>query len=347
MRPRFVAVILILMLAALVAIFWLRPGQQHAPVQIPAESLTGFSNAPTSEAQNVATPQPRVNPIVTGTAALSSSDPQKRQDDFRQTIENKNTPITFYGQVIDQDSNGVPAAQVKTVVREWYVFPPETLNAEAKEIHLDQMTDASGRFQIIGMSGDSVFLESIIKDGYELEPGQHNYGPTGSSLENPLVFKMWQINIHEQMITGEKKFKIVPDGRWYFIDLENGSISESASGDLKVWIKRPDPIAEGSKYAWSSGIEAIGGGLSQELDPNSSMYIAPTENYLPSFSYDEAATSDGWGDTTGAERFYVKLNGGQNYGRISIELEAYYNNQTPAMIRIQYAVNTTGSRILR
>ena len=55
----------------------------------------------------------------------------------------------------------------------------------------------------------------------------------------------------------------------------------------------------------------------------------------------------GWGDTTGEQRFYVRLNNGQEYGRISIELEAYYNSQIPGMIRLSCTINPSGSRILR
>ncbi len=47
------------------------------------------------------------------------------------------------------------------------------------------------------------------------------------------------------------------------------------------------------------------------------------------------------------KRFYVQLNNRQEYGRITIELYARYNDQTPGLIRLSYAIDPSGSRILR
>jgi hypothetical protein len=157
---------------------------------------------------------------------------------------------------------------------------------------------------------------------------------------------MWSTNIHEQLITGEKKFHIVPDGRAYFINLTDGTISESGEGDLKVWVKRPDQIAYGKRYDWSCEMDAINGGFLQETDANSSMYSAPADGYVSLFQFEQKIGS-GWGDSTGTQRFYVTLKNGQEYGRISIELYAYYNNQIPGMIRLSYVINPSGSNILR
>jgi hypothetical protein len=159
---------------------------------------------------------------------------------------------------------------------------------------------------------------------------------------------MWNTNIHEQLITGEKKFQIVPDGRPYVIDLTKGTVAESGNGDLKVWVKRPQQITYGKRYDWSCEVDASNSGeLLRETNATESMYQAPAEGYTNSFAYEEPATANGWGDTTGAQRFYVRLRDGQEYGRISIELEAYYNDHIPGLVRLSYAINPSGSRILR
>jgi hypothetical protein len=74
--------------------------------------------------------------------------------------------------------------------------------------------------------------------------------------------------------------------------------------------------------------------------------LAPIEGYTTSFQF-EQDVGGGWGDSTGDKWFYVSLNNGQEYGKITIELMAYYNDQIPGMIRISYAINPSGSRILR
>jgi hypothetical protein len=49
----------------------------------------------------------------------------------------------------------------------------------------------------------------------------------------------------------------------------------------------------------------------------------------------------------GEHQFYLKLKNGQEYGQMSIDLHAPFNNQTPGLIRLSYAINPSGSRILR
>ena len=76
------------------------------------------------------------------------------------------------------------------------------------------------------------------------------------------------------------------------------------------------------------------------------MYLAPADGYTPTFKF-EQKVGGGWGDSTGEKQFYVRLNNGQVYGRIAIELFAYYNDRMPGMVRVQYVLNPSGSQILR
>ena len=93
-------------------------------------------------------------------------------------------------------------------------------------------------------------------------------------------------------------------------------------------------------------MDALNGGLLEETNRYSAMFSAPTGNYVSSFQIQQNIGS-GWGDSTGTKRFYVMLNNGRQYGQVSIELFAYYNDQIPGMIHVQYAINPTGSRILK
>lgn len=267
---------------------------------------------------------------------------QNRAEILKEALEEKNIPVAFYGQVIDEDSNALAGVKIQIYIRHWEL----TENAVSRPIHIERETDSDGHFDINGVTGDGLSIEYLGKDGYELEPGQRSYGVTGGSFEDPVVFKMWSTNVHERLIAGENKFQIVPDGRVYVIDLANGTIGQAGEGDLKVWIKRPAEIVHGRKYDWSCEVAAINGGLLEESNSNSSMYSAPKEGYGPSFQFDQSVGS-GWGDSTGEKRFYLRLNNGQLYGRIVIEVFAYYNGQIPSLIRVQYAINPSGSRILR
>jgi hypothetical protein len=138
--------------------------------------------------------------------------------------------------------------------------------------------------------------------------------------------------------------RYVPDGRLYAINITNGVIAErdSAIGDMTFWVKRPEKIVLARRFDWTSELQIIGGGFAEETDRNAAMYIAPSDGYSNTFHFD---ARNGWSDTTGVRRFYLRLKNG-NYGRASIEIMAYYNSQIPGLIRIEYAINPTGNRIL-
>ncbi len=76
------------------------------------------------------------------------------------------------------------------------------------------------------------------------------------------------------------------------------------------------------------------------------MFEAPTSGYTNSFEFQGQIKGGQRGDI-GERQFYVQLKNGQEYGQMSIGLYAPFNDQTPGLIRLSYAVNPSGSRILR
>jgi hypothetical protein len=147
------------------------------------------------------------------------------------------------------------------------------------------------------------------------------------------------------LITGEKSFHIVPDGRPYFINLTDDTITESGEGDLKVWVQYTNQVVHGQLYDWSSGIEVINGGLLEEPF-GSVMYSAPADGYVPSFRLQQQIKGGQSGEI-GDRCFYLALKNGQEYGRMNINLYAPYGYISPGLIHISYAINPSGSRILR
>jgi len=147
------------------------------------------------------------------------------------------------------------------------------------------------------------------------------------------------------LITGEKKFQIVPDGRPYFINLTDGTIAESGTGDLKVWIKYPAQVTRGQLYDWSCEIDAVNGGL-LEQPLGTAMYQAPAAGYTPSFQVQQQIKGGQRGHI-GERQFYLNLKNGQEYGQMSIELHAPFNDEIPGLVNLSYAINPSGSRILR
>jgi hypothetical protein len=352
MRPRFLIFISILTLAILVIIFWLRPVQRTTTSEPTQGTIQPVSNAPTvtsSVRQNVSSqPPPTVPPSASSPPELSMN--EKTAKIIREFYSNHSLPIEFYGQIIDQDSNPVPNVKINISIPRSYLFPPNDSGAfpmSNSVVRLEKETGSDGRFEINGETGDEVEIKSVQKNGYEPEPNiPHSFGASSGSLESPVVFRMWPTNLHEQLISDEKHYHIQIDGRPYFINLTDGTIAESGDADLKVSIKYPAEIISGQTNNWLSEVDVINGGLFEETDSSSSMFSAPANGYTPTFQYNQQIR-DGQRGSIGTRRFYVRLKSGQEYGRVTIELYAPYNNQIPGMIRLSYAINPSGSHILR
>lgn len=344
----------VIFLAVLISFFY------HREKEPKPATATQISNANATFEQNTllsTVDQQQTNVNTEPSAAAAALQPSQNnsvtpQNKFRALVENKNTLINFWGLVVDQDGNPLEGVKINGNTRTWYVT--DTLGFDSRFPKVSATSDAKGKFEILNASGDDLTLK-MEKSGYQLEPnaklgfGYHTSERFSANPNSPIVFKMWNTNIHEQLITGEKRFHIVPDGRPYTIDLIKGTIAESGEGNLKVWIKYQTNVTGSQLYDWSSEIDATNGGLLQETNAYSSMYSAPVEGYIPTFQYPShpQQIKVGQRGSTRPLRFYVKLRNGQEYGRITIELIAPYNDQIPGMIHVQYAINPTGSRILK
>jgi len=348
MRPKVFIFLIISIVVVLMVIFWLRPAKPTITTDA-AQTFTQSTNVQAAGA-NVAAqavsgsmpsgvmpaPVPKPGPNITNRPTL--------QDVNEKFIESKNRPIEFYGRVIDQDSNAISGATIKIGVSHWYMLNPLTQQLGAKVIQLEQTSDTDGRFEFHGTTGDG-FGVQIIRGGYEMEQSKSGFGSTAGSYGNPEVFKMWSTNVHEQLIAGNKSFPVTPDGRPYFINLTDDTISEVDNGDLKVWIQYTNQTVRGQLYDWSCGIEVINGGL-MEQGLGSPMFQAPTDGYAPKFEI-HGQIKGGQRSDSGDRQFYLKLKNGQEYGQMTIDLHAPFNNEIPGLIRLSYVINPSGSPILR
>jgi hypothetical protein len=346
MRPKVFIPVLIVLLVVLAILFWPHsnpPATNSGTISTPDQS-NSFANELKIDHKNN-------NEAVASTAITSATQQAIKVDrnnpeSIRQYLLSQNVPAKFYGEVIDQDGNPIVGASVKGEVLHVKVIFPAPGGAQDEIIPIDQETDQNGRFEIQGMTGRSVDIESIQKSGYEVEPDYcpHTFGTSSGTYEEPIIFKMWSTNIREQLITGAKKFRIVPDGKPYFIDLMKGEISQTESGNLKVWVKYPQQTEQGKAYDWSCEIDVINGGLKQ--GDSYSMFSAPADGYVPAFSLQQQIRN-GQRGSIGDKKFYVMLNNGKIFGRIQIDLIAPFNMGIPGLIRLSYAINPSGSRILR
>lgn len=243
-----------------------------------------------------------------------------------------------YGKVVDQDGQPVVGAKVRaSLEREASLF-------DDKEY--DTKTDAKGLFHFLGLHGSAL---DIIpeKAGYDFDPKL----PCSSRPElympdptNPLIVTMWKLRGAEPMKHIQIDSQVPRDGSVKRFDLF--SDRQTNSGDLAVkLIRNPliiDPRDLRKPFNWSVTFEITNGGLQSitNIYPNE----APLEGYLPTITLDFPTNIVGW-QSFSKRAYYFKSQGGQVYGRMSIEVLP--SGQTElAPFRAEIFANPDGSRNL-
>lgn len=269
------------------------------------------------------------------------------------SVEAKNIPVNFWGRVVDQDGSPLSKVRVVVSVRQWFVTP--LLDFSARFPETETSTDASGNFHILGGHGDSLTIRVLSKEHYEIEPmALRSFGFNVSTNitpdpSNPVLFRMWRNDQKEDLVTGAKFPTVIPDGKVHTLNVLTGTVDPTDGiGDLRFWIKRTEGVKFGVRHDWSCGIEVVGGGLVEEKEPAASMYLAPTNGYSERFQFDRNQSDERWSDSTGVRRFYTRSRSGKVFSRIEIEVYSVYGpGKSESRIRIKYAANPSGARILR
>lgn len=279
------------------------------------------------------------NPSTITSTVPHAPNPGNQVEVTQKLLEEKNVPINFYGQTVDQDDNPLADVDVTVQVRHY------DASVFGTSIKVDRKSDSAGLFDIHNVTGDAFDLESISKKGYNAEPTRRGWGPTGGAPGNPVIFRLWRNDIKEPLITGQKSFEVLADGSPYILSVTtNGFIhSDAPREDFSISLNIPQPQDEAHPN-WSFEFEAANGGIAEEMAPAAAMYRAPEGGYTNLFRFvlDDAHP---WMRASSKFNFYFYLADRKVYGRISFELMFFRNK--PPYIRTEYAINPTGSRILR
>lgn len=345
--------LLILVLLFGLLLYWLTP---RKPVELTQEQLevTSVQLAESNAVEQGSSPSRKK--AATSNAAPSShprtSPPTlTREQKLEHAPQTMNVPISFYGRVVDQDGQPLPGVRAVISIRQWTYVASAGLNSIFPKTELT--TDSDGLFHLTNGSGDDLSLEALAKEGYEPEPkairgfGYTTSNPIKPDPNNPVVFRMWKVGTKQELVIGDKFLPIIPDGRTYTFDFLKGTMTEGqADGDLTIWVRRSDGAAWGKKYSWSFHISVVRGGLREETDVYASMFLAPEEGYAQALSREFRPSDEDW--TYGVNRrFYLRARNGQIYGRVDIEIQAFYLKDKQGRLGIKYAVNPAASRVLR
>jgi hypothetical protein len=344
MRPRFLIRLSILVLVILSVVFWLRPKQSTIIIRS-AQKIAEQTNQPLSNTtiknQNIS--NTLSVSIPSNRPGSSAANRMTLPEVVEKLIESKNKPIEFYGKIIDQDSNPVPDAKVDIGIRHW-TMPDLTVQlAGSDTIHLDQTSDANGRFEFHGATGDG-FGVGIVKNGYSSPPNaRYGFGPQAGTFDNPVILKMWKMGKSEKLISCHTLFGFQRDGRLYTLDLLNNKKieDENTDGDLRIKFECPT-IKPNQPYPWALEISAIGGGLIEVTDEFT--YLAPEIGYQPQVLLQATSVApSAVPDFT--KTYYIKTRNGQDYGVVKMQIYSDYRGQSA--ILVDSRVNPNGSRNLQ
>lgn len=355
MKSRFWIFILVLALVALAILFWRHPVQPAGNIEkihqaVPASaSPTETTNISPNAAPNAGASQISTN-NVNISAATNLPPAELRNLQIKQAIEGMNVPISFYGRVIDQESNGLPGVVIVLHIMQPRVGIDFAIPKNMPKF--ERTTDANGYFSVEGISGSDLDIESVDKRGYRLSPKTemgYRYGqspvPFYPDPSKPVIIKMWkELETKESLVTGSHVFGI-DSGKIYTLDLIQGKKFEGqANGDLRVSITRPIVINSKDRYPWSYSIEVISGGLVEASPDDEFMYLAPEAGYEPKLARVFDPADSDWNMEIN-KQFFIRTRDGRVYGRVQVSVYADYN--VHSAIEVNYALNPNASRNLQ
>jgi hypothetical protein len=230
-----------------------------ASVQSQSERIKADNNQPTANSASNA---------IAPTAAVASNIPPAMEisggatsTETAQILAAWQTPIEFYGKVVDEHSNAVSGVKVDF---HWVETPSERGNRTT-----NTETDAQGLFSLHGQRGPSLSV-TISKEGYYAshrgEQG-FKYGPFGNpdfspDPMNPVIFTLKTKGTAEPLVPLKRNYRISRDGTPVSVDLATGTTSGGENGNFVVRCWTEDQgKPSGQKYDWRCVAAVPGGGI--------------------------------------------------------------------------------------
>jgi hypothetical protein len=286
--------------------------------------------------QNPSTPTP--SPALIAEMARRAT-PEAKNERIKQFMALWQTPIEFFGQVMDENTNPIAGANVQF---RWEDKPMEEVEKTATTA-----SDSQGLFSLQGEHGVSLVV-SVGKEGYY---GSHDsqqtfhyavLGHFSPSMLNPVIFHLRKKGKGESLIVTDfpsfaKIAQLHHDGTPVAIDLLKGAQVPAGDGQLKLEFWRDISNMNIQPFNWKLQLSALGGGLvetDEEFD-----FQAPESGYQPSIVIDMPATNQNWQGEV-RSKYYIQLPDGK-YGRID-----FYLLPRNGVFTVQTVINPTGSRNL-
>ena len=248
------------------------------------------------------------------------------------------SPIDFYGRVMDENGNPVEGADI---VFSWSELPAY----EGSGNSFATKSDAKGLFSLTGKRGPNLIVRAGMdgyytsrndQTGFSYALGDESFRP--DSL-NPVVFHLKKKRQGVNLITSENGIRTDVAVRTpkndiaVWVDLLEKKLSPT--GHLEISQIKP-PWRDATN--WSFRLNIPEGGFVENQDEF--QFEAPKSNYLPSVEYSFSKGDTNW-TTQATKQFYIVFGQPRKYGWLRIE-----SNLAQETVFLTYAINPTGGRNL-
>src|SRR5438270_375155 len=133
----------------LLVLLWPRPASNTSTPGVSQPPPQALVPANSSNQLDEATAEPEQDTPANGSNALAAGEnPDQLEKALRFYNAAHDTPIAFYGLVVDQDSNALQNVSVDLEVVEQYT--KSSFEVKGKVTHLQRKTEADGRFEVTG-----------------------------------------------------------------------------------------------------------------------------------------------------------------------------------------------------
>jgi hypothetical protein len=256
------------------------------------------------------------------------------------SLDRYQTPIEFYGRVLDENERPVQGAIVE--------FSWSDRSADGQSTRRTT-SDSNGSFALKGVQGKGLDVR-IQNTGYYSAPSNpisfEYFDRTERdfhqpSKANPVVFRLRKQGVGAELITSA--YGVSPDlyvkaprnGEIVWVDLLARKVG--SAGQLEISHVKPDLEHWREATEWSFRLSLPDGGLVEQNDDFP--FEAPEEGYEPVVEFQFHREDANW-TTILQKRYYIAFGRPRRYGRLEVETALERG------IRIQYAINPTGSRNL-
>lgn len=247
------------------------------------------------------------------------------------------TPISFYGKVVDENTNPVAGAEIHFVWTDLSQSGSSERTTTSDHNGLFSLQDVTGKALSVQVSKQGYYAYKNYPVGFFYAGENENFVPDPAS---PVVFRLKKMGQLQALHNLKKSYKIPRDGTPLRIDLETGkSATGEAGGALTIRCWTADAgKRRGERYDWHCQLNIPEGGLvlsDKEFD-----FEAPETGYVASTEITMPADRPDWKNDVDLKLFY-RLHDGR-YGRMIFSMIA--GGQHFCMI--DSVLNPTGSRNL-